>query len=754
MKKSFKLKALVLSMLVMMGLTLVPSLYAVEPFKNHEGVTAENADFLVSYMASETTLTPGQEFTVTVNVEKMPERGIVSLSNRIAYDSRVVEPITRTVEESVPVYQKDSNGNYVLDDKKKPIPVIDEETGKQKVEIITTILPSITPGTIGTGLGLTQDKGTIIPVSGEPDYIKAVAFNAAETGNSHPTTAGVYATIKFRVKDNPEGKDAGLVLLQDGKTYNGFAIASQYFDPFSGKYVTDTENTFFINSNLSNVQVPVACEAIEFTVDKVELDKTTNPSYDLSGKYVATPTNTTEDISWDTEDHSVATVSNGVVTAVGNGTTNVVITCGSQTATLPVTVTTSVGTVSFKGATYTVNFEEDRDLSGEVVVGPQGATAKSITYTSSNPDAVSVDNNGVIRGLKYGTSDITVNVDGKTATVTVSVVVPLRTITLDKTSVEVYKGDKVEINVTAGPEGAVVESLVSAPKSGAEFAKTTDTTTKITVEGLKEGTAVYTVSANGNTTPELQKEFTVVVKENPITSATIKNAAGAEILRGETLTMEGAYTTREDESVHKTTDDPTMVWSSSDETVAKVDPATGVVTGVKEGKATITLTIAGKTATYEVTVNEIHVSGIQMDEDKLDEIFKEDSVFTVGDSFSVDFTLLPEGKITDTLEEILAGITTKYDKDLVDVKVEYNKETGKGTVTVTLKAAGDVELSVAAGEPDTEDAVEYTMNFTVVEPVVEEPEAPETGDMSVAMMVVLMAVSAMGVVASKKILVK
>ena len=86
--------------------------------------------------------------------------------------------------------------------------------------------------------------------------------------------------------------------------------------------------------------------------------------------------------------------------------------------------------------------------------------------------------------------------------------------------------------------------------------------------------------------------------------------------------------------------------------------------------------------------------------------------------------------------------------------VEYNKETGKGTVTVTLKAAGDVELSVAAGEPDTEDAVEYTMNFTVVEPVVEEPEAPETGDMSVAMMVVLMAVSAMGVVASKKILVK
>lgn len=719
MKKSFKLKALVLSMLVMMGLTLVPSLYAVEPFKNHDGVTEENADFVVSYMADKTTLQPGDEFTVTINVEKLPAngKGIVSLSNRIAYDSRVIEPCTFINEE-------------------------DEEKF------------DITPGEIGSGLGLKKGKGKMIAVPSEPDYMKALAFNSAET-DGNPKKTGVYATVKFRVKADASIKEAGLTLLQDGKTYNGFAIAGK--KEKDGEWVTDPDNTFFIKTNLSDVQVPIKCTEIKFQdgLTSVELDKTTKPSVDLSDKYVATPENMNEDVSWSSSDEAVVKVSNGVVTAVGNGTANITITCGDVSATLPVTVTTSVGTVSFKGATYTVNFEEDRDLSGEVVVGPQGATAKSITYTSSNPDAVSVDNNGVIRGLKYGTSDITVNVDGKTATVTVSVVVPLRTITLDKTSVEIYKGDDpVVINVTAGPEGAVVESLVSAPKSGAEFAKTTDTTTKITVEGLKEGTAVYTVSANGNTTPELQKEFTVVVKENPITSATIKNAAGAEILRGETLTMEGAYTTREDESVHKTTDDPTMVWSSSDETVAKVDPATGVVTGVKEGKATITLTIAGKTATYEVTVNEIHVSGIQMDEDKLDEIFKEDSVFTVGDSFSVDFTLLPEGKITDTLEEILAGITTKYDKDLVDVKVEYNKETGKGTVTVTLKAAGDVELSVAAGEPDTEDAVEYTMNFTVVEPVVEEPEAPETGDMSVAMMVVLMAVSAMGVVASKKILVK
>jgi len=221
MKKSFKLKALVLSMLVMMGLTLVPSLYAVEPFKNHDGVTEENADFVVSYMADKTTLQPGDEFTVTINVEKLPAngKGIVSLSNRIAYDSRVLEPCT------------------FLDSR-----------NREKVDV--------TPGDIGRGLNLSRGTGGIITFSNEPEYIKAVSFGAANTYDN-PTEPGIYATVKFRAKTDATESDAKLMLLQDGITYNGFAIAGKTYDFDAGRYVVDTNNTFFIKSNLSDVNVSV-----------------------------------------------------------------------------------------------------------------------------------------------------------------------------------------------------------------------------------------------------------------------------------------------------------------------------------------------------------------------------------------------------------------------------------------------------------------------------------------------------------------
>ena len=51
-----------------------------------------------------------------------------------------------------------------------------------------------------------------------------------------------------------------------------------------------------------------------------------------------TPANTTDTLSWASSDESVVTVSNGVLTIVGNGTATVTATCGNQSATVSVTV--------------------------------------------------------------------------------------------------------------------------------------------------------------------------------------------------------------------------------------------------------------------------------------------------------------------------------------------------------------------------------------------------------------------------------
>lgn len=72
-----------------------------------------------------------------------------------------------------------------------------------------------------------------------------------------------------------------------------------------------------------------------------------------------TPTNTTESIQWSTSASDVATVSGGVVTAVGNGDAVVTATCGSHSATCSVTVSGIGGAASLlpTGAAYSLSAE-------------------------------------------------------------------------------------------------------------------------------------------------------------------------------------------------------------------------------------------------------------------------------------------------------------------------------------------------------------------------------------------------------------
>ena len=94
------------------------------------------------------------------------------------------------------------------------------------------------------------------------------------------------------------------------------------------------ENTkYYVHDNLTDqIYVPVPLTGVEFTgIDKVDLDKTTQKSFDLSSYVSLIPSNTTDDdeLVWSEDSNgTVITVANGVVTAVGNGTANVTVTCG------------------------------------------------------------------------------------------------------------------------------------------------------------------------------------------------------------------------------------------------------------------------------------------------------------------------------------------------------------------------------------------------------------------------------------------
>lgn len=123
-----------------------------------------------------------------------------------------------------------------------------------------------------------------------------------------------------------------------------------------------------------------------------------------------------------------------------------------------------------------------------------------------------------------------------------------------------------------------------------------------TVTAVKKGTATITAKA-GNMTADCRVKVNV-----PLESIEINAADGLDtIKKGQTLQLSVSYTP-EDADGERTVD-----WSSSNEKVAKVS-ANGLVTALADGKTTITAKSGGKTASYEVTVQEIKLTSIAIKE--------------------------------------------------------------------------------------------------------------------------------------------
>ena len=139
---------------------------------------------------------------------------------------------------------------------------------------------------------------------------------------------------------------------------------------------------------------------------------------------------TNKDVTWSSDDETVATVDNaGIVTALAAGTATITVTTvdGAKTATCAVTVTAMGGAaVAVTGVTLdqaTLELETGETATLVATVQPADATNKDVTWSSDDETVATVDNAGIVTALAAGTATITVTtVDGaKTATCAVTV---------------------------------------------------------------------------------------------------------------------------------------------------------------------------------------------------------------------------------------------------------------------------------------------------------------------------------------------
>jgi uncharacterized protein YjdB len=135
------------------------------------------------------------------------------------------------------------------------------------------------------------------------------------------------------------------------------------------------------------------------------------------------PTNATiRGVTWTSSDESVARVDpNGKVTAVAGGTAIITATSdsGARTATCTVTVRVPVTTVSLAESAITLRIGETYQLVP--IITPENATNVAATYSSRATSIATVSSSGLITARRAGTTTVTVRVDGRTTTVTVTV---------------------------------------------------------------------------------------------------------------------------------------------------------------------------------------------------------------------------------------------------------------------------------------------------------------------------------------------
>lgn len=235
------------------------------------------------------------------------------------------------------------------------------------------------------------------------------------------------------------------------------------------------------------------------------------------------------------------------------------------------------------------------------------------------------------------------NTSEEIATTNVNLVIPTTGITLDKTSLSFERGS----SVTDATLVATVTPVNSTDKvvwdSSNDNVATVDQNGKVTAVG--NGTAVITATS-GNYSARCDVSVTTPLRTITLTS----EASSTTVLKGSTLQLKATYSPDDVFPV------PTLTWESDDNTIATVD-ANGAVTGVKEGTATITAKSGNVSATISVTVEERHVTGVQIEGDAERQLFLYDL-----QGLKLKFT---PSDTTDDIQAILA--TAEWESDNEEV---------------------------------------------------------------------------------------
>ena len=311
---------------------------------------------------------------------------------------------------------------------------------------------------------------------------------------------------------------------------------------------------------------------------------------------------TNKAVTWKSSNSSVATVSNGIVTAVAKGTTTITATAADRNVesdSCLVTVTEDVLVSDICVYSDLTELVVGKSIYCHGIPSPSNATNSKLKWTSIYPDIATVnENSGLVLAQKAGTAKIrAIATDGSgvyaECTITVKDPDPIAV-----TKIEIYPshltmdvGEEKDLCATISPCDATNKSVVWNTCD----CNIADVDTNGVVTAKSTGITCISALARDGSGVCAQ----CMVKVNPLIAVTGVSVSPSSLTMsvGDTENLSAVITP-------SNATEQSVIWHSDDSNIADVD-TNGVVTAKSVGTTTITATTVdgGFAASCEVTVS-------------------------------------------------------------------------------------------------------------------------------------------------------
>jgi len=227
---------------------------------------------------------------------------------------------------------------------------------------------------------------------------------------------------------------------------------------------------------------------------------------------------------------------------------------------------------------------------------------RAVTWTSGAAGVATVDGSGLVTGRAAGFAAITATCEGKSGSAAVTVAAPppapVASVSVSPASASVSVGQTVQLAAT--PKDANGNPLTGRTvtwSSGNSGVATVSASGIVT--GVSPGAATITAASEGKS-----GTAAVTVSSVPVASVAV-SPTSASVSVGQTVQLAA---TPKDANGNPLTG-RTVTWSSGNTAVATVS-ASGLVTGVSAGAATITAASEGQSGSAAITVTSVPVASV------------------------------------------------------------------------------------------------------------------------------------------------